>query len=80
MTENLARPYRHDPHANSNRQTPQEAQYTLVNPTILYMPHCDRILYENILRENWSGDGMRRILLVANCLGDYVDRLVRRHA
>ncbi|KZP20872.1 hypothetical protein FIBSPDRAFT_741759 [Athelia psychrophila] len=53
-------------------------QYTLVNPTILYMPHCDRILYENILRKNWSGDGMRRILLVANCLGDYVDSIPSR--
>jgi len=42
------------------------------------MPHCDRNLYENILRENWSSDGMRRLVLVANCLGDYVDSIPSR--
>ena len=52
----------------------QQAKYPLLKPTILFMPHCDRNLYENILRENWSKDRLQNMLLIANRFSEYADR------
>jgi hypothetical protein len=45
-------------------------------PTILFMPHCDMQLYENILKRNWTRDAISNVLLIANRLLDYVDGCV----
>jgi len=47
--------------------------YPLMRPTICFMPHCDIIIYENLLKANWSKEKLSNILLVANCLADYLD-------
>ncbi|CDO70712.1 hypothetical protein BN946_scf184798.g27 [Trametes cinnabarina] len=60
-------------HLPENRQ----ARYTLESPTIVFMPHCDLKLYENLLRENWSSARMSNVLLIANRLSDYAERLRR---
>jgi hypothetical protein len=54
----------------------QQVKYPLRNPTILFMPHCDRNLYENVLRANWTKEGLQNMLLVANRFSEYVDRWV----
>ena len=54
----------------------QSAVYPLSEPTIVYMPHCDLPLYENILRANGSRDRLGRLVLIANRLSEYIDRCV----
>ncbi|KAJ7109211.1 SRR1-domain-containing protein [Mycena epipterygia] len=50
-----------------------EGRYSLDSPTILWMPHCDLELYENVLRANWSREQLPYVILISNRLGDYVD-------
>ncbi|KAJ6630662.1 SRR1-domain-containing protein, partial [Mycena sp. CBHHK59/15] len=52
----------------------KDGRYPLEVPTILWMPHCDMDLYENLLRANWSREQLSRVILISNRLGDYVDR------
>ncbi|KAF7304668.1 Translation machinery-associated protein 20 [Mycena kentingensis (nom. inval.)] len=51
----------------------KDGSYPLDAPTILWMPHCDLELYENVLSANWSHDKLAFMTLIANRLGDYVD-------
>ncbi|KAJ7694199.1 SRR1-domain-containing protein [Mycena rosella] len=51
----------------------KEGRYSLDSPTILWMPHCDLDLYENILGANWSPEQLANVILISNRLGDYVD-------
>ena len=54
--------------------SPQGARYKLTQPTLVFMPHCDRYLYENILRENWGPHGLKNMILIANLLTEYRDK------
>ncbi|KAI0807220.1 SRR1-domain-containing protein [Fomes fomentarius] len=54
-----------------------EARHELDSPTIVYMPHCDLHLYENLFRENWSAQRLPNILLIANRLNEYAERCVQ---
>lgn len=49
----------------------QHGKYTVKSRTMLFMPHCGVELYENILRENWNADALKRILLLGNVLQEY---------
>ncbi|KAI0928336.1 hypothetical protein AcV5_005938 [Taiwanofungus camphoratus] len=49
----------------------RHASYGIQVPTIVFMPHCDLQLYENLLRENWSREALPNIVLIANRLSDY---------
>ncbi|KAJ7470593.1 SRR1-domain-containing protein [Mycena latifolia] len=51
----------------------KEGSYPLDSATILWMPHCDLGLYENVLRANWSRERLPYVILISNRLGDYVD-------
>ncbi|KAJ7867953.1 SRR1-domain-containing protein [Mycena leptocephala] len=51
----------------------QDGKHPLNATTILWMPHCDLDLYENVLAANWSRDQLSYVILVSNRLGDYVD-------
>ncbi|KAI0797800.1 SRR1-domain-containing protein [Abortiporus biennis] len=50
------------------------AAYPFDTPTIVFMPHCDLQLYENLLRENWSRERLPNLLLIANRLSEYLDK------
>ncbi|KAI0781139.1 SRR1-domain-containing protein, partial [Trametes elegans] len=52
--------------------------YALRSPTIVFMPHCDLHLYENILRENWSRTALPNALLIANRLSEYAESIPSR--
>lgn len=39
----------------------------------MYMPHCPRSLFNELLKRNWSKAGLRRIVLVGNRLDMYDD-------
>ncbi|KAG2349582.1 hypothetical protein BDR05DRAFT_955459 [Suillus weaverae] len=50
-----------------------DGKHAVKRPTILYMPHCDLKLYENIIGANWSEEQLGRIIFVANRFSDYTD-------
>ncbi|KAF8352287.1 SRR1-domain-containing protein [Amanita rubescens] len=54
--------------------TNENGLYPVDAPTIVYMPHCDMELYENLLRANWKPhiDALK-LLFIANQLSDYID-------
>jgi hypothetical protein len=54
----------------------QDGKHAVQRPTILYMPHCDLKLYENIIGANWSEEQLARIIFVANRFSDYTDKYV----
>jgi len=49
----------------------QRGKYTLEHRTLAFLPHCGIELYENLLRSNWTPDGLHRLLLFGNVLEDY---------
>lgn len=51
----------------------KDVQHSLDCPTILYMPHCDLVLYEMVLRTNWSRERLCSMVLVANNFYDYFE-------
>ncbi|GAB1517647.1 hypothetical protein RhiTH_000696 [Rhizoctonia solani] len=51
----------------------QKGVHVIDTPTLVYMPHCGIGLYERFLRANWSGEGMNRIILVANDMAAYTE-------
>lgn len=54
-------------------QSLQNGLYPVDAPTIVYMPHCDMELYENLLRANWKPHiNALNLLFIANQLSDYV--------
>ncbi|PCH38325.1 SRR1-domain-containing protein [Wolfiporia cocos MD-104 SS10] len=54
------------------------AAYALEGPTIAFMPHCDLLLYENLLRANWSRARLPHLVLIANVLSEYADSVPAR--
>jgi hypothetical protein len=53
-----------------------DGKHVVERPTILYMPHCDLKLYENIIGANWSEERLARVVFVANRFSDYTDKYV----
>ncbi|KAI8053421.1 hypothetical protein BDF22DRAFT_684599 [Syncephalis plumigaleata] len=43
--------------------------------TLVYMPHCPKGLYANLLAANWHPDRLKHLILLGNCLETYVERL-----
>jgi len=41
---------------------------------LFFMPHCDRFLYENVLRANWSPDALSRVVIIGNSFSRYTER------
>lgn len=56
----------------------QNARYGIEERTIVFMPHCDLQLYENLLRENWTRERLSNVVLIANRLSEYAERWVRK--
>ena len=44
-------------------------------PTVLYMPHCENVHYDNLLRSNWHPDILPRLMLVGNSLSSIALKL-----
>ncbi|TBU48014.1 SRR1-domain-containing protein [Dichomitus squalens] len=54
------------------------ARHRVQSPTIVFMPHCDLHLYDNLFRENWGKEQLPRILLIANRLSEYAANIPSR--
>lgn len=52
----------------------QRAGYAVDEPTIVFMPHCDLHLYENLFRENWTQARLPNLVLIANRLSEYAEK------
>jgi hypothetical protein len=53
------------------------AQFSVIDPTLVFMPHCELDLYERLWRANWTADTLPRILLIGNDLREYSAKYVR---
>jgi hypothetical protein len=51
--------------------TNERAQRKVSVPTLVYMPHCERELYENLLRSNWTLKNVSCLFLVGNSFNMY---------
>lgn len=47
-------------------------RHTLNGPTLVYMPHCPRPLYESILSTNFTPESLPHLILLGNDLADYL--------
>ncbi|EJD05994.1 uncharacterized protein FOMMEDRAFT_145329 [Fomitiporia mediterranea MF3/22] len=56
----------------------KEGKYEFDGPTLAFMPHCDRELYENFLQANWSAKLLTDFLLIGNDLRRYVESVPAR--
>ncbi|KAI9358002.1 hypothetical protein DFJ73DRAFT_774621 [Zopfochytrium polystomum] len=41
------------------------------SPTLFYMPHCGDVLYNNVVRANWSAEALSRLVVVGNSFDAY---------
>ncbi|OLL25023.1 SRR1-like protein [Neolecta irregularis DAH-3] len=48
--------------------------YTVRETTLFYMPFCDAVLYEAVLRANWSAEMLGNVGILGNNLSSYVER------
>lgn len=55
--------------------TDEQCARRLSAPTVLYMPHCENLHYDNLLRANWHPDLLPRLLLVGNSLASIALKL-----
>jgi hypothetical protein len=55
----------------------EEGSRPVDSPTIFYMPHCGKLLYDNVLRSNWSSERLSKIIIIGNKFSHYKERLVR---
>ncbi|KAI9226241.1 MAG: SRR1-domain-containing protein [Piptocephalis tieghemiana] len=53
----------------------EEGHRSLNQPTLTYMPHCDRVLYNALLQANWSPTGLDNLILLGNRLDMYSDAI-----
>ncbi|KAK4702426.1 hypothetical protein P7C70_g3800, partial [Phenoliferia sp. Uapishka_3] len=45
----------------------------LENTTFMFMPHCPRTLFDDLLRKNWTREGLSRLIIFGNRLDMYND-------
>lgn len=53
----------------------EQGRRTAESPTLFFMPHCEALLYDNVLRANWSPVLLNRIVLLGNSFGSYLKQL-----
>ena len=55
-----------------------EGKEVVSGRTVLFMPHCSRSLYANLLRVNWSVEALGALVVVGNSFPDYLLRAVSK--
>lgn len=61
---------------NSNQRNKQMGLWSCdTTPTIFFMPHCPKGLYQNLLWANWSAACLNRIVIIGNSFEGYADQL-----
>ncbi|OCB84112.1 hypothetical protein A7U60_g8785 [Sanghuangporus baumii] len=57
-----------------------EGKHELEGATLAFMPHCDRVLYENFLRANWRPEAIADLLLIGNDLRGIPSRVLGKES
>ncbi|CAG8645629.1 14610_t:CDS:2 [Acaulospora colombiana] len=55
-------------------KTIQNEDHSLLTRTLVFMPHCDIELHQKVLADNWSIEGLKRMVLIGNPLNQYSER------
>ncbi|XP_022093283.1 SRR1-like protein [Acanthaster planci] len=56
----------------------EECKRVASEPTLFYMPHCGKPLYNNLLWANWSVEGLAGITIIGNSFKNIQERLPSR--
>ncbi|XP_033030651.1 SRR1-like protein isoform X2 [Lacerta agilis] len=56
----------------------KEGKRCIHNPTIFYMVHCGKALYNNLLWSNWSIEALSRTVIIGNSFKGIEDRVLSR--
>ncbi|KAF6136507.1 hypothetical protein GIB67_035066 [Kingdonia uniflora] len=49
----------------------EQGRRQALKPTMFFMPHCEAVLYDNLLQANWGAEFLNRIVLFGNCFSKY---------
>lgn len=56
----------------------EEGKHAVCKPTVFYMLHCGKALYNNLLWRNWSCDALSKMIIIGNSFKGIEERLVSR--
>ena len=54
----------------------EEGKRRVREKTLFYMPHCGKLLYDNVLRANWSS--IENVIVIGNRFSSYKERLTTK--
>ncbi|XP_068094969.1 SRR1-like protein isoform X2 [Hyperolius riggenbachi] len=56
----------------------EEGKHAVQKPTVFYMPHCGKALYNNLLWRNWSPEALSQMIIIGNSFRGIEERLLSR--
>ncbi|XP_023857368.1 SRR1-like protein isoform X2 [Salvelinus sp. IW2-2015] len=56
----------------------QEGKRAVSRPTLFYLMHCGKALYNNLLWKNWSRDALPLLTIIGNSFAGIQDRMIQR--
>ncbi|XP_056385223.1 SRR1-like protein isoform X2 [Hyla sarda] len=56
----------------------EEGKHAVCKPTVFYMLHCGKALYNNLLWKNWSCDSLSQMIIIGNSFKGIEERLLSR--
>ncbi len=58
----------------------QACKRAVAAPTLFFMPHCGRAMYNNLLWANWSPEKLAHTAIIGNSFSSYLERCVHSRA
>ncbi|KAL6980991.1 sensitivity to red-light reduced protein [Sarracenia purpurea var. burkii] len=49
----------------------EQGRRQVLEPTLFFMPHCEAVLYDNLLQSNWGLETLNRVILLGNSFEKY---------
>ncbi|XP_032085662.1 SRR1-like protein isoform X1 [Thamnophis elegans] len=59
-------------------QRNEEGKRSIEGPTLFYMIHCGKALYNNLLWSNWSAEALSQMVVVGNSFRGFEERLLAK--
>ncbi|MEE6504540.1 hypothetical protein FKM82_005230 [Ascaphus truei] len=56
----------------------EEGKRAVCGPTVFYMLHCGKALYNNVLWRNWSQEALSKMIIIGNSFKGFQERLLSR--
>ncbi|KAK1893210.1 SRR1-like protein [Dissostichus eleginoides] len=56
----------------------EEGKRLVTKPTLFYLMHCGKALYNNLLWKNWSTQCLPRMIIIGNSFNGILDRTIER--